>query len=142
MHQGIDQELLKHSLGDLRQTRRVHSSPRLHLVQVAHDKGQRTLKELRQRAGKIFGVKVVGGVDFVTGVADRLDHELRYNPLRLLGKQQHPGQIQPALIGRQIHVLKQPGQFLGGIGVLLFVNIAQKITETQLVQLINACLGG
>lgn len=106
-------------------------------MQIAHDKGQRPLKKLGQRPGKVLGVEIVGGVDLISRVTDRLDHELRYDPFRLLGKQQHPGQVQPTVVGGQVHVLQQPGQLVGGTGVLLFVDIAQKIAKAQLVQLVD-----
>jgi hypothetical protein len=75
-------------------------------------------------------------------VADCLDHELRFDPLRPLGEHQDRGEIQHAIIGCQVHVLQQASQFRSRVWILLLVRIPQEVTEAQSVEPIDARLGG
>lgn len=51
-------------------------APGLDLMEVPHDEGQNIGKDLWQGADKILGVHVVRGVNFVSGIANSLDHKL------------------------------------------------------------------
>ena len=55
--ESVDQQLLEDAFRDLRLTGRVHSPPRLHLVQVAHDEAKGIGEDLLQRAFKVLGVR-------------------------------------------------------------------------------------
>ena len=50
MHQGIDQQLFEHNVRDLCHTRRIHSAPSLHLMQVSHDEAERIVEHLAHGA--------------------------------------------------------------------------------------------
>ncbi len=46
-------------------------------------------------------------MDGIAGIADGFDDELRFDPLGLLSKEEHPGQIQHTVICGQIHVSQE-----------------------------------
>ena len=46
-------------------------------------------------------------MDGIARIADSLDDELWFDPLGLLGKEEHPGQIQHAVIRGKVHVLQE-----------------------------------
>jgi hypothetical protein len=58
--EGVDQQLLKDAFWNLRLPERVHSTARLHLVQVAHDEANGIGEDLLQRAFKVLRVRLSG----------------------------------------------------------------------------------
>ena len=96
---------------------------------------------LGQRPGEVLAIQIFAGVNGVAGIADGLDDELRLDPLRPLGKKQHPGQVQQTVIRGQVHVLQQRQTLAGGVRILQMIHIAQKIAEAQLVEPVDPRLG-
>ncbi len=142
VHQGVDQQLLEHRFRDFRLPGRVHTASRLEFVQIAHHKSDGVLENFRQRPGKVFRICIIGRVNPVSGIADRLEHKLWLDQFRLFGKYQQSGQVQFSVIGGQVHVLEQAGQLCRIVRVVLFVDVPQEVAEAQLVQLVDAGLGG
>ena len=141
MHQRIDQQFLKNGFRNFRQPRRIDPAPRLHLVQVAQHKGQRVIENLAQRARKILGIQIIAGMDDIARITNRLHYELRFDPLRLLGKQQHASEVQFAVVRCQIHVLQQAKALVWRLRKLPLIHITQKVAKAQLVQRLNPGFG-
>ncbi len=59
---------------------------------------------------------------------------MRLDPFRLLGKQQHAGQIQLAVVCGQVHVLQQALALVRRLRKLPLIHVAQKVAKAQLVQ--------
>ena len=141
MHQGVDQQFLEYRFGNLRYTRRIHPAPGLLLMQVAHDKSQRIFEDFLQRPGKVLGIEIVENMHLVAGIADCLDDKLRHDPFRLFGKHQYPCQVKVPILTGKVHILQELRQACRGFGILLFIDITQKVAKPQFVQLIDPCPG-
>ena len=51
-----------------------------------------------QRAGKFLGIEIHTPMNVVAGIANGFDDELRFDPFRSFGEQEHSGQIQQAVV--------------------------------------------